>query len=59
MLMPPRSTAPFMRGMPERILPVCPGWMPTPTAGRLKRPWMTLRRLRKGASGSRVLLSSI
>ena len=38
------------------MLPVCPGWMPTPTAGLLNRPLMTLIFVFTGSSGARVLL---
>src|SRR5262249_62408103 len=41
------------------MLPVWPGWMPTPVADLLKRPLMTLILAFSGASGSSVLLSSI
>ena len=59
MLMPPCSTAPRVSGMPERILPVMPGWMPTPVEGLLKRPLMTLSLVLYGSRGCRLLLSSI
>src|SRR5262245_4176360 len=41
------------------MLPVCPGWMPTPVADLLNKPLMTLSRARNGLSGSRLLESSI
>ena len=59
MLMPPCSSAPFCRAAPERMLPVCPGWMPTPVACLLNRPLMTLSLAFSGASGSRLWPSSI
>src|SRR5436305_13503571 len=39
------------------MLPVWPGWMPTPVACLLNRPEMTFKRDRREASGSRLLLS--
>src|SRR5262249_25935529 len=59
MLTPPLSTAPFWSAAPERMLPVWPGWMPTPVAFLLNRPVMTFSRVRKGARGSRLLLNSM
>src|SRR5258708_38472304 len=59
MLTPPRSTAPFWSAAPDRILPVCPGWMPTPVACLLNSPETTLSRGRSDANGSRLLLSSM
>src|ERR1700733_3004096 len=59
MLMPPRSTAPLCRAAPDRILPVCPGWMPTPVACLLNSPETTFSFVLNGASGWRLLLSSI
>src|SRR5438445_6336664 len=59
MLTPPCRTAPFCRAAPDRMLPVWPGWMPTPVACLLNRPETTLSRERNGASGSRLLLSSM
>src|SRR5271163_418145 len=58
-LMPPLSSAPFWRAAPERILPVCPGWIPTPLARLLKRPETTLILVFSGAKGSRHKPSSI
>src|SRR5205085_10475731 len=55
MLTPPLSTAPFWSAAPERMLPVWPGWMPTPVAFLLNRPVTTFSRVRKGARGSRLL----
>ena len=49
--MPPFSSAPFCRAAPERMLPVCPGWMPTPVAFLLNRPLTTLILARSGSSG--------
>ena len=37
------------------MLPVCAGWMPTPVACLLNRPWMTLILGFSGSSGSRRL----
>src|SRR5262245_26400277 len=59
MLTPPRSTAPFCNAAPDRMLPVWPGWMPTPVACLLNRPEMTLSRGRNSDRGSRLLLSSM
>src|SRR5262245_207599 len=59
MLTPPRSTAPFCSAAPDRMLPVCPGWMPTPVACLLNSPETTLSRGRREANGSRLLLSSM
>src|SRR5207248_4183811 len=59
MLTPPRKTAPFCRAAPERILPVCPGWMPTPVAFLLNRPVMKFILVLSGAIGSRLLPSSM
>src|SRR5579871_1672644 len=41
------------------MLPVMPGWIPTPVEGLLKSPLMTLRRVLSGSSGCRLLLSSM
>ena len=41
-LMPPFSSAPFFKAAPERMLPVWPGWMPTPRACLLNSPLMML-----------------
>src|SRR5207248_2514752 len=57
MLTPPRSTAPFCSAAPDRMLPVCPGWMPTPVAALLNKPEMTFSRGRSDDNGSSVLLS--
>src|SRR5271165_4231161 len=57
MLTPPRRTAPFCNRAPERILPVCPGWMPTPVAALLNSPEITFKRGRREDKGSRVLLN--
>src|SRR5918998_1543330 len=57
MLTPPLSSAPFCKAAPERMLPVCPGWMPTPVAFLLNRPLTTLTLVLTGASGSRLLPS--
>src|SRR5260370_23663632 len=57
--MPPCRTAPLCSAAPDRMLQVCPGWMPTPVACLLNSPEMTLSRGRSGASGSRLLLSSM
>ena len=51
--MPPFSSAPFWSAAPERMLPVWPGWMPTPVACLLNRPLTTLILVLSGASGSR------
>src|SRR3954469_12627197 len=59
MLTPPLSTAPFCRAAPERILPVWPGWMPTPVACLLNNPEMTFNRDRNADNGSRLLLRSM
>src|SRR5262245_44882103 len=59
MLTPPRSTDPFCKAAPERMLPVCPGWMPTPVAALLNKPETTFSRGRREARGSRLLLSSM
>src|SRR6185437_1663177 len=59
MLTPPRSTAPFWSAAPDRILPVCPGWMPTPVACLLNKPEMTFKRGRREDKGSRLLLNCI
>src|SRR5206468_2131524 len=58
-LIPPFSSAPFWSAAPERMLPVWPGWMPTPVAFLLNRPLTTLILARSGASGSRQRPSSI
>src|SRR5947208_12791014 len=57
MLTPPRSTAPLCSAAPDRMLPVWPGWMPTPVACRLNRPETTFNRGRREARGSRLRLS--
>src|SRR5260370_21811727 len=57
MLIPPRKTAPRCSAAPERIFPVCPGWMPTPVACLLNSPETTLSFGRKDASGSRLRLN--
>src|SRR5216684_4082313 len=57
MLTPPRSTAPFCSAAPERMLPVCPGWMPTPVACLLNNPERTFNRGRREDNGSRLLLN--
>src|SRR5260370_29288169 len=57
--MPPCRTAPLCSAAPDRMLQVCPGWMPTPVACLLNSPEMTLSRGRSGASGSRLLLSAM
>src|SRR5690242_6562494 len=54
--MSPRSTAPFWSAAPDRMLPVWPGWMPTPVAALLNNPEMTFNRGRSEDSGSRLLL---
>src|SRR5436305_1166485 len=59
MLTPPRSSAPLRRAAPERMLPVWPGWMPTPVADRLNRPVMKLTLCLSGASGCRLVPSSM
>src|SRR5436305_1577221 len=59
MLTPPRSTAPRCSAAPERMLPVCPGWMPTPVACLLNRPLTTLILPRRSLSGWRLRPSSI
>src|SRR6516162_4304133 len=59
MLTPPLSTAPFWSAAPDRMLPVCPGWIPTPVACLLNSPETTFNRGRKGDRGSRLLLSSM
>src|SRR5215475_293122 len=59
MLTSPRSTAPFCSAAPERMLPVWPGWMPTPVACLLNNPEMTFSRGRSEARGSRLLLNSM
>src|SRR3982075_3444454 len=59
MLTPPLSTAPFCSAAPERMLPVCPGWMPTPVACLLNRPETTFSFVLSGAMGCRLLLSSM
>src|SRR4051812_20052575 len=59
MLTPPRSSAPRWSDAPDRMLPVCPGWMPTPVAFLLNRPLTTFSLGRNGASGWRVWLNSI
>src|SRR5262245_52182105 len=41
------------------MLPVIPGWMPTPVARLLNRPETTFILALSGAIGSRVLLSSM
>src|SRR5438105_777779 len=41
------------------MLPVCPGWMPTPVACLLNNPDTTFILDRNGAIGSRLLLSSM
>src|SRR4051812_18518673 len=57
--MPPFNSAPFCRAAPERILPVWPGWMPTPRACLLKRPLTTLIFVFNGARGLRQPPNSI
>src|SRR5580704_6011677 len=57
MLTPPLSTAPFWSAAPDRMLPVWPGWMPTPVACLLNKPEMTFKRGRSEAKGSRLLLN--
>ena len=57
--LPPRSSEPFCSETPERMLPVWPGWMPTPVAALLNRPEMTFNRGRSEDKGSRLLLSSM
>src|SRR3954470_19765094 len=59
MLVPPWSTAPLVSGIPERMFPVMPGWIPTPVDGLLKRPLMTLSFVLNGSRGWRLWLSSI
>src|SRR5688572_26355618 len=59
MLMPPWSEAPLVSGTPDRMLPVMPGWMPTPTAAWLKRPLMKLILVLTPSSGDSVSPSSI
>src|SRR5690348_17332306 len=59
MLTPPFSSAPFFRAAPDRMLPVWPGWMPTPVACLLNRPLTTLIFDRSGVNGSRQRPSSI
>jgi hypothetical protein len=41
------------------MLPVSPGWMPASVADLLNSPLMTLRCVRNGLSGSRLLFTSI
>src|SRR4051794_24739739 len=41
------------------MLPVIPGWIPTPVEGLLNNPLITFIRVLNGVSGSRLLLSSI
>ena len=50
MLTPPLSTAPFCNAAPERMLPVWPGWMPTPVAFLLNSPVTTFSRIRDWAA---------
>src|SRR6516162_3390835 len=57
--MPPCRTEPLFRWAPDRMLPVWPGWMPTPVAALLNNPEMTFKRDRKGAIGCRLLLNSM
>src|SRR3954464_9596569 len=59
MLMSPRSSAPFWSDAPDRMLPVWPGWMPTPVACLLNRPVTKFILALKGAIGSRLLPSSM
>src|SRR3954469_13876700 len=59
MLMSPRSSAPFCRDAPERMLPVWPGWMPTWVAWTLNRPVTKFIFAFSGAIGARLLPSSI
>src|SRR5262249_44852119 len=57
--MPPCRTAPLVSGIPDRMFPVMPGWIPTPVEGLLKSPLMTLSWFRNGSRGWRLLLNSI
>src|SRR6516165_6668840 len=41
------------------MLPVWPGWMPTPVAALLNNPEMTFTRARCGDNGCRLLLNSM
>src|SRR5438552_14753386 len=59
MLIPPFSTAPFCSAAPERMLPVWPGWMPTPVAFLLNRPVTTFSLVLNAIMGSKLLLSSM
>src|SRR6185295_6121984 len=55
---PDLTIGPFWMGTPDSRLPVCPGWMPIPTAGLLKRPLTTLIFFFSGSSGASDLLNS-
>src|SRR5688572_5468164 len=59
MEIPPRSSAPFWREAPERMLPVWPGWMPTPVALLLNSPVTKFILCLSFSMGARLLPSSI